>query len=74
METISLRVKGYDGPAGPTRERPIISSVRIEKSPTHWHIDVWNRGGKAGTIRVDADDGPEVIRRLFGSDETEAQP
>lgn len=71
MTEQSIRVKGYEGPAGPTRERPVISSLRIEKTPAHWHIGVWNRGGKAGTLCVDADDGPEVIRRLFGSDETE---
>ena len=66
-------VKGYEGPAGPPRERPVVNSVRIEKNPAHWHIGVWNRGGKAGDLCVDAEDGPEVIRRLFGGDETETR-
>ena len=56
---------GYDGPLGPTSTRPPISSIRVTESPSHWRIEVWNRGGKAGELVVGAEDGQTVVDRLL---------
>lgn len=59
----------YDGPAGPTRERPVVTSVRVEEPGfSHDHIHIWNRGGKAGTLVVDKGDGLVIARRLFAGE------
>lgn len=47
----------------------VISSVRVEKNPRHWHLHIWNRGGKAGTLIVNAEDGPAIVDRLMASRE-----
>lgn len=49
------------------RKNNVISSLRVERNSQHWHIHIWNRGVKAGTICVDAKDGTEVVRRLGAS-------
>lgn len=56
----------YEGPVGPTRERPMISSVRLDEGPGHDVVHVWNRGGKAGELTVDKGDGLRLVERLFG--------
>lgn len=56
-----LYAKGWEGPS----PRPLVSSLRIEKNDRHWHIHIWNRGGKAGTICVNAADGPMFVDRLL---------
>jgi hypothetical protein len=45
--------------------RALITSLRVEANPRHWRITVWNRGGKAGTLTVNAADGPAVVDRLI---------
>lgn len=47
------------------RSTLMISSLRITKNPVHWRIEVWNRGGKAGELVVDAKDGPAVAALLL---------
>lgn len=46
----------------------IISSVRVATLGGHVHLDVFVRGGKAGTLVVDVDDGQRIIDRLRDSD------
>jgi hypothetical protein len=46
-------------------ERAVISAIRIDANPRHWWIAVWNRGGKAGDLCVDAADGPAVVNALI---------
>lgn len=53
------RVTGKDGP------RARISALRIEKNPRHWFITVFNRGGNAGTLCIDAEDGQTVVNALI---------
>lgn len=38
-------------------DKPLISSVRLVPGPTHDIISVWNRGGLAGSLTVNAGDG-----------------
>lgn len=45
--------------------RTLITSVRIDANPRHWWISVWNRGGKAGDLCVNAEDGPAFVDRLI---------
>jgi hypothetical protein len=45
--------------------RAIVTSVRIDANPRHWHLQVWNRGGLAGPLCVDATDGPTILDRLI---------
>lgn len=45
--------------------RPLISSIRVYPSPSHWRLHIWNRGGKAGELCVNAADGQAVIDRLI---------
>lgn len=53
--------------------KPLISSIRVNsKNDRHWHISIWNRGGRAGTICVDAADGPAIIERLLPTSQREA--
>lgn len=49
----------------------LISSLRIERSPRHWYITIWNRGGKAGAICVNASDGQAIVDRLLPPDHRE---
>lgn len=62
---------GYAGPIGNPDLRPVISSILIEESPAHWRIHVWNRGGKAGVLCVNAEDGNAVVGRLMGGESYE---
>ena len=50
---------GQDGP------RSLVSSLNIEKNERHWYITVWNRGGHAGTLTVNADDGNKFVNMLI---------
>lgn len=43
----------------------LISSVRVETLGGHAHIGVWNRGGKAGTLVVDASDASAIADILL---------
>jgi hypothetical protein len=45
--------------------RTIITSLRVKQNPRHWHITVWNRGGQAGILVVDAVDGPHICNALI---------
>ncbi len=45
--------------------RVAVSQLRVLRNPRHWHIKVWNRGGLAGELCVDAIDGPTVVDRLM---------
>lgn len=45
--------------------RAIITSLRIKKNPRHWQITVWNRGGQAGILMVDAADGETIVNKLI---------
>ncbi len=44
--------------------RPLISSVRVQVLGGHAHIDVWARGGKSGSLCVDAGDARELVARI----------
>lgn len=44
--------------------KDLISSVRVETGQRHDRVTVWNRGGSAGVLTVDAGDGNAVARRL----------
>lgn len=44
--------------------KELISSVRVEYGSRHDRVHVWNRGGKAGVLVVDAGDGNNVADRL----------
>lgn len=48
--------------AGP--EGPVVTSVRVEQTPGHDRVSVWNRHGLAGHLVVRTGDGDEVARRL----------
>ena len=42
-----------------------IWSWRVdEKNSTHWHITVFNRGGNAGRLCVEATDAEDLLVRL----------
>ena len=45
--------------------KDLISSVRVEAGPRHDRVSVWNRGGLAGVLLVDAGDGNDVADRLM---------
>lgn len=45
--------------------RSLVTSVRIDANPRHWWISIWNRGGKAGDLCVDAADGQAIVDRLI---------
>lgn len=47
------------------RSHLLVSSLRITETPSHWRIAVWNRGGKAGDLVVNAADGPAICDRLL---------
>lgn len=57
-EAKTWRHFNYDG-------KPLISSIRVQTLGGHTHIDVWNRGGKAGTLVVNAEDGDRVAELLL---------
>jgi len=44
--------------------KDLISSVRVEHGPRHDRVRVWNRGGLAGVLVVDAGDGNAIADRL----------
>lgn len=46
--------------------RPVITSIEVTKNPRHWRLRVWNRGGLAGELAVNAEDGQEFLNRLLG--------
>lgn len=46
-------------------ERALVTSVRIDANPRHWWLGVWNRGGKAGDLCVNAADGQAVVDLLI---------
>jgi hypothetical protein len=48
-----------------SESRTLITSVRVQASPVHWFLTVWNRGGCAGSLTVNAEDGPAVLDRLL---------
>lgn len=43
----------------------VVTSVRVEESPGHDLVHVWNRGGKSGVLTVNKGDGLEFARRLL---------
>jgi hypothetical protein len=43
----------------------LVSSVRVEVRGGHAQVTVWNRGGCAGSLTVNAHDAPELVARLF---------
>lgn len=49
---------------------PTISSIRCEFRGGHAHIDVWNRGGKAGTLVVERSDAVEIVEMLTRTPDT----
>lgn len=46
----------------------LISSVRVEVRGAHAEIGIWNRGGKAGSITVNARDADLFVSRLITDD------
>ena len=62
--------RGYEGAIGPVSSRPIISSVILEEGLGHDTIHIWNRGGKAGQITVEKDDGEYLAILLIGPHHT----
>lgn len=51
----------------------LVSSVRIEMSPGHWHLHVYNRGGKAGVLCVNSTDGEKFLDMLLPITERETR-
>jgi hypothetical protein len=56
----------------PLRDHPhtvkgdlLITTVRVEESPGHDYVHVWNRGGKAGTLVVSKGDGRRIATALL---------
>ena len=45
--------------------KDLISSVRVEPGPKHARLSVWNRGGLAGVLVVNAEDAKEIAARLL---------
>lgn len=46
----------------------LISSIRVTRNPRHWMLTVWNRGGRAGDLTVDAKDGPAIVDSFIPQD------
>lgn len=46
----------------------IVTSVRVQTTPGHDLVTVWNRGGSAGTLTVQRHDGERVAARLLMDD------
>ena len=46
-------------------ERSIISLIRVSKENNRWWLTIWNRGGQAGILVVDAVDGQTVVNKLI---------
>lgn len=46
--------------------RLLVSSVRVDTTPVHDHVRVWNRGGLAGTLIVKKGDGEKIKALLLG--------
>ncbi len=59
--------KDFDAPSG-VRSDMLISSVRILPGPRHAQLIVFNRGGNAGHLTVEARDAEAIARRLLGPD------
>ena len=72
-ETTTYTPQGYAGPVGPLKDRPVVTSVRVCRAGGHDHVHVWNRGGKAGVLVVDAGDGERIALRLFGGQPVDAR-
>ncbi len=47
----------------------VVSSVRVEPGPRHDRVSVWNKGGLAGSLTVDAGDGEYIAARLLPTTE-----
>lgn len=48
-----------------------VFAVRVDgRNPRHWHLSVYNRGGLAGALCVDADCGEELMKRIEGAELT----
>lgn len=45
----------------------LVTSVTVVFGPSHDNISVWNRGGHAGSLVVNAGDGELVAKRLLGN-------
>lgn len=55
--------------------KPVISSIRIYvPGGQHAHIDVWSRGGIAGSLTVRVEDACEVVDRLARNHTTPTSP
>lgn len=54
--------------------RAIVTTLRVKKNPRHWQITVWNRGGQAGILTVDAADGQTVVNKLIPPNIQTVQP
>jgi hypothetical protein len=46
--------------------RTLITSVTIQTMGNHEKLDIFNRGGFAGTLTVNKGDGEEIAGRLIG--------
>lgn len=70
QDPLRVRVSqpGYNGPYGPTEDRPVVSSVDWHREPGHHRIVVYNRGGKSGELTVEEGDGRETVCRLLDVD------
>lgn len=53
------------GPIGPTKDRPLVTSVGVELLGGHEHVSIFVRGQKAGDIIVDEGDADALARRLI---------
>jgi hypothetical protein len=54
--------------------RAIITTLCIKKGVRHWNITVWNRGGQAGILTVDAADGQTIVNKLIPPNIQTVQP
>lgn len=47
--------------------KPLVSSVTCEVHGTHCHVTVWSRGGNAGKLVLNSDDGIKLAKMLIPS-------
>ena len=48
------------------QSQKLISTIKVEVRGGHAHLDLWSRGGKAGSLIVDAVDLDQWLYRLKG--------
>lgn len=64
---LRIRPDGYTPDTrGPANERPLVTTVKVEVTPRHYHLTIYSRGVHAGTMSVLNRDGEDMVLRQFG--------